>query len=589
MTWAAALAFLLGQPANLLPETLTPESFAQWAVWPECARVELAETEAGAAVRISVGADQDVSWRQAIRRFPVKPGQRFQASVRVLGADLRDGAGAGLSIGFYDQEDQRISHAEEYCNREVLPWSPVVVRGEAPPGACVMRYVLVLHGRGDAYFHAPRLLDLGTASAPPEDGMVTVRATDEVVCDSLLGFGFEDDGWFYSMQNAERGVDDAAVALREKRVAWLEPDWVRMFFWYHDWNPNLDAAEFTWESDNMRSHYRSLDLYQRIDARVTICGVEWGMPQVFADPHRLSQAIGELLEHLIVAKGYTCVRDWTLTNEPNLFYAPKGNTFDRYREIHRLVRAECERRGLSVNIAGSDDGRGAPWFQHCVRDDDYFALADLFASHFYLSPPEVPFAERIFRDRVELLRARTPVKPFVVAEFGLQDWRTEPPDKNPLMREYSCAMHTAACFIDGLNAGAAGFSVWCLQEMYYPGAESPMRFGLWDFGGDWAVRPVYHAVACFTRHAKAGDVVRRCVSSYPDGFKAVRVGDTVFWANTSERSLEARIEDFPAAYARAWTENDVGGESESGTETLLEQGACAVPPRSFGLIAAQKP
>lgn len=589
MTWGATLLLLLAQPANMLPEALTPQSLTEWATWPEDAHVDLADTDTGPAIRIMVAADQAVSWHQAVRRFSAAPGQRFEASVRILVEDVRDGAGAGLSLGFYDQEDRRITHADEYCNREILPWTQLVVRGEAPPDACAVRFILVLHGRGAAYFRDLRLADLGLPQESPANGTVTVRATDEVVSDALIGFGFEDDGWFYNGENAARGADDAAIALREARIAWLEPDWVRMFFWYRDWNPSLDAAAFTWDSDNMRSHYRALDLYQRIGARVDICGVEWGLPQAFAEPERLARAIGDLLEHLIAVKGYTCVRHWTLTNEPNLFYAPVGNTFDQYREIHRLVRAECERRGLRVSIVGSDDGRGSAWFQRCVRDDDYFALADLFASHFYLSPPEVPFAERIFRDRIELLRARTPVKPFVVAEFGLQDARTEPPDKNPMMREYPYALNTAACFIDGLNAGVAGFSVWCLQEMYYPGAKSPMRFGLWDFGGDWTTRPVYHAVACFTRHTKAGDTVWRCVSSYPAGFKAARVGDTLFWANTSAQPLAVRIEGFPGGCVRIWTENEVKGDSESGTETLLEHGVCVAPPRSLGFIAAQKP
>ena len=41
----------------------------------------------------------------------------------------------------------------------------------------------------------------------------------------------------------------------------------------------------------MRSHYRSLDQYQRLGARVNVVGVEWGMKHPYADPDKTARGV----------------------------------------------------------------------------------------------------------------------------------------------------------------------------------------------------------------------------------------------------------------------------------------------------------
>ena len=159
-----------------------------------------------------------------------------------------------------------------------------------------------------------------------------------------------------------------------------------------------------------------------------------------------------------------------------------------------------------------------------------------------------------------------------------------PPSDNPLMKEYPYALLSQACFIDGLNAGVAGFVTWCLQEVYYPGGAYPMHFGLWDYAdGDWKVRPIYHVVAAFSRHTQAGDTVRRCTSTEPDLVKAVCAGGTLFWLNLSETPLEIEVAGLGAATVRVMTADTLEGDRECGTTMPLpSNGRFTAPGASFG-------
>jgi hypothetical protein len=233
------------------------------------------------------------------------------------------------------------------------------------------------------------------------------------------------------------------------------------------------------------------------------------MNKPFTDLPATAKAIGALFEQLVKVKGYTCVRQWTLTNEPNGWWQHSGHTFDEYARLHVLMKEEFARRGLNVAIVGSDDTSGFQWLTNCVEDKTYYAAADLFASHRYSPYSDRDMAVFFMQERMDLLARHTPAKPLIIAEFGFQDARAGTLE-NPLMEEYPYAVWTSAFVIEGLNRGVAGFSIWCLQEVYYPG-NGFMNYALWNFKNrDWKIRPVYHAWAAFSRFARPGQKVYRC-------------------------------------------------------------------------------
>jgi len=534
------------------------------------------------AARIIVPDEVAVSWPYLFQEIDAQPGDLFDLRVDAMGRNVHDGYGVYAAIEFHNADGKRLSFTQTAAVLGEDRWTPLRLQSIVPDGACRVRVCLILNGHGEAYFDNATLTLLENVATGPIEGPITLTVTDEVVCDSLIGFGAEDDGWFYNPENAEHGVTEADWAIRDGRVTWMDPDWIRMFCWYKDWNPSGDWTTFTFDSPNMQSHYRTLDLYQRIGAVVNLVGVEWSVANPYDEPQKVVTAIGALFEHLIREKGYTCLQEWTLTNEPNgAFATHMAYDFARFADLHRRMKAEFTRRGLDVRIVGSDDTGGLPWFTQCVEDDAYYETADLFASHRYLAFPDRVLAPYFFNSRLELLDRRQPRKPFVVAEFGFQDARSGTLE-NPIMEDYPYAVWTTAFIIEGLNRGVAGFSIWCLSEVYYP-AGSFMNYGLWNFKDDnWRVRPVYHAIANFTRLTERGDQVRKCTSSSPRHVIAAKVGDTVFWTNRADEPAGILLENAHPGEVRIFTEATLEGDRECGTSHTLTEGRFTAPAQSFG-------
>jgi len=551
---------------------------------PQGVVAEPSAADGKSIVRLTVPNTVTVGFPSLYQTINAAPGDLLQGEAEISASQVRDGYGAYLCIEFHDKDGKRLSFSQSAPVVGDGAWTPLLVRTAAPDGAVTGRLCLLLNGHGEARFRAARLRKTDSLAVKPLDGPVTLRVSDRVVCKSFIGFGVEDDGWFYNEENAGHGVNADDYALREARIEWLRPATVRMFFWYKDWNPSGDWSTFTFDSPNMASHYRTLDLYQRIGVRVNVTGVEWGVEDPYGGPpEKCANAIGALLEHLIKDKGYTCIRDWTMTNEPNGYFAQKPYSFDTFVKIHVAVAADFKRRGLRINVGGSDDTDGLPWFRQCVESPEYFKTADYFGSHRYFPYGDRELARFFYDDRLSLLAAKHSDKPFVVGEFGFHDGRSGAL-VNPLMETYPYAVWTTAFCIDGLNRGVAGFSVWCLHEMYYPG-NGFMNYGLWNYKDrSWQTRPVYHAWANFCRNTRAGDAVRECVSSSPGHVTAALVGKTVFWVNRSNETAEVSVTGFNATEGRVMTESTLHGDRECGAPLKLDKGHFTAPPQSFGYL-----
>lgn len=569
--------------ANLIENPSFERELAGWqtANCPADVRFSTAPKDGKTAACISVDVEKSIGYPLLYQERPTNPGDVYEASADMMSHGIQKGYGVYGALEFYDAAKKRLCFEQTEAAAPQDTWTRLTVTGIAPPNTATVRWCLLVNGLGQGYFSDVALQCIGNSDPKPLSGPVEIKVTHERAAKTFKGFGAEDDGWFYGPANMAHGVTPDDYPLREDRIRWMDPDWIRMFFWYRDWCPSDDWETFTFDSPNMESHYRTLDLYQQLGACVNVVGVEWGMHHPFTDLPKAANAIVSLLEHLIRVKGYTCIQEWTLTNEPNGSWFALGQTFDDYVQIHRLVKEECARRGLAIRIVGSDDTNGLAWFRQCVDSKEYVAAADLFASHRY-----IPYAARtlvpyFFDTRLKMLNERYIDKPFILAEFGFQDNRSGTLE-NPIMEDYPYAIWTSALVINALNQGVSGFSIWCLGEVYYPGGGF-MNYGLWNFKNrNWAVRPIYHAWAAFSRLTKAGDDVYVCESSGAPNVVAAKVGKTLFWVNQSNQEVEVKVTGITLSETRIMTETTLSGDRECGVTVKPDHDSFTAPPQSFG-------
>lgn len=531
-------------------------------------------------------SDGDNKWHYIYSDFPVVEGQFVHAQAQMRLVRKEDSIGGGLSISFIDIEGKRIDYVEERLTEPTQYYIPIKLYAKTPPNTKKVRVSIYIHNQGKIESTEPVFSYLPDKNACNED-TIYLNISKKPIKSSLIGFGAEDDGRFYDKNNQLGGVDDNAIKIRKERLQDLKPHWVRTFVWFKNWNPSDDGKTFIFESDGIQSLCKTLQEYKDLNTDVNITCVDWGMKDTWEDTEKRVNTITALLNYLIHIKKFDNIKYFTLTNEPNYFFKTNENRFDKYTKLHKLLKEEFEKNNIEISIIGSDDAMGTDWFDACLKNKDYSDTVNLWASHFYWHFSTSYFSNELFKTRLELLNdsKHNNKKPFVVTEFGITDHRFAPPSINPFMQEFPGALYTCASMIDGLNQGVSGFSLWCLQEVRYPGAKEPMRMGLWGYADKhWKIFPIYYVLRMFTNNTRPGDKIYPVLHSNPVFIKCTKVGKKIFWANLLEKEQITIIKDDKRykqiIFYESFNNND---EIQCKTKEIKDK-TIILPAKSFGYI-----
>jgi hypothetical protein len=91
------------------------------------------------------------------------------------------------------------------------------------------------------------------------------------------------------------GVNEQDIRLNFERIEEMQLPITRIFVPWETWNPSIDYKTFSWDSDEMQSLYRILDLYQRMQTKVILVTVDWFKQSPWEDSELSAKAVLNLL------------------------------------------------------------------------------------------------------------------------------------------------------------------------------------------------------------------------------------------------------------------------------------------------------
>lgn len=502
--------------------------------------------------RITTETTEKRGWPAYEQEFTdIKPGERYagEAWVRTALSDAK--SSAYLAMEYLGADGKRIAYDKsEGLTGNGFPGSIQRVRGTLPPGTTVLRFRMILHGPGTAWFDSVKLSRVENWKPRPilQAARVALQPTGKVVQEAFGGFGAQIDSYLWNENNRSKGVDEADLALFEKRVREMALPLARMQLHWSAFNPSGDRSTITWESDGAKALLGALALCQRNGIEVTLTVAEW-KHRPYGDLTAAAKVSAEVLEHLYKARGFTCIKWWQVWNEPDCTWVSRGWTFPGYLEIHDRVAREFKARGLPVGLMVADTSVNPGWFAETVKGSS--ALAGGYAFHHYTAHDDPGEGAERTEDLMALAKTLDPdwhKKKFFLAEFGLNGPKT----KNTVAdyyRTFDCGLGIAVQCMDAASAGVHMASIWTLQSEYYPGMNF-MPWGLLEFKDlNWKPRPVWFAYSLFSRFMARGSRLSEVRAEAGENLvKAIQVdgpaGRFLFVVNQSHGEVTF---DFPVA------------------------------------------
>ena len=314
----------------------------------------------------------------------------------------------------------------------------------------------------------------------------------------LLGIGVEFDPFFFS-HNTVR--DDGPTIFDWNkiiipRVKSMRIQRYRTMLLPHWWEPEndnddpfvIDDSRFTWDSYDMQSLYKVLDLAEQTNADVNL--VLWGCPnnspslatgtsklkyinRYFMaekgrhwvtgpkDANEFAECFVALLRYLLEIKKYTCVKEITPFNEPESSVI----STEGYIKVCRALDEMLKLYGIRdrVKIVVSDNIDANVWFLKAVADS-LGNIADVFDSHAYSFGYEQKNSQVIeWESNNNCIIANTG-KAHFIGEFGSN--MVKGAARQLDIDCYERGVLLVRNVINFLNSGAVAASYWRLYDEY---------------------------------------------------------------------------------------------------------------------------
>lgn len=312
--------------------------------------------------------------------------------------------------------------------------------------------------------------------------------TDRAVQSRFLGVGF------HVSYHLHGGLSEHLDQIVAKRWRELNPSFARVGYRQDGSQADLDV---------LAEH---LVAWKKTGTQVYL--VSWDPEDVEAGEPRAAYArrIADQLGYLVRERGADNVAYYCMTNELTLHkWADMVSDLPRFADYHRALHAEFRARDLPVGLLASDASPIENWPTIEWAAENMDDVTAVYGGHHYVNGFELDdpafygwFLEKL-RWGVGVGRSRG--KDFILGEFGC---------RQDLGRRDGCRMDNCIHFgrpgenmvgvqlaeavIAALNAGVCALGNWTFAD--YPEtyrSNYTNRWGTFEWGGDWRVRPHYYA------------------------------------------------------------------------------------------------
>ena len=396
------------------------------------------------------------------------------------------------------------------------------------------------------------LTGCGKADKPMEsEEENTLRVTGEAAVLSYTGNGPQWGG--YDIVPDWTGMPTLSEEDWEtvfKRVSFMRPGFVRIMV-SRGWNYTTGGQYDESKSDLILG--RILQYCQEND--ITVQFGEWGHTGgLGVDEAWVDQAVS-FLSHMILGHGFTCIKYYTLVNEPNGNWSSTDGDYNLWKRIIISFAKKIEEKGLKdyVEIMGPDvaiwDLNHISWMTGTKRDlHDEVRAYDI-----HLYPDDKTVYTAAFSDLLDSYRAASDRnRPMTIGELGfkynsgsilgkenlarIQADKYAADDSQMMVYDSFYGIDMADATIQGMNSGYSGEIYWMLDDAMYndTGASNSMRlkkWGFWNILGkekfgnpkDENLRPWFYPISLMCRYFPQGSEIRETILPTPalTGLRAV--------------------------------------------------------------------
>lgn len=395
-------------------------------------------------------------------------------------------------------------------------------------------------------------------TSTPADADVVLTINKEDGNEVVFGIGTELDPHFFSQNVGLSGINNGTPweckeedwALFEERIDAMNLKRVRVMLlpsWFIINETNTEAGIYDWETECMQSLYRVLDTAMKFEIKVniTMWGVDagtsgfmrqegnsaWTCPPDEQYEELFVACFADCIKYLREEKGYTCIREVTLFNEPNSIYlGNKANEeyCDLCTKMHDVFEDKGIREDVLFNL--SDDARDAVWMAKTLMNLE--GIIDVANSHTY------SLGDTFNQETQESMRDMSNQEIcYDLPSYNLNEWKQwadEYPNIPHIWGEFGTCnsagshqtfdkytsergLEIARISLNMFNMGSQGMSYWVLFSQYYSRSDfnigKIMDMGLWGFADEgYACRPMYYSYSMITRFIEESDVIFPIVS-----------------------------------------------------------------------------